>query len=93
MVEVVLYSKDGCIWCNRAKRFLSVLPKEMVVNYREINLSNVTAEQYEIEKTKLIENTAQKTFPYIFIDGKFIGGFNELKKKLNNEYEENSLDF
>jgi glutaredoxin len=82
---VRIYSKNGCTWCTKAKDFLT----KQNTAFEEINLSNVTPDEYSIEKNKLIENTGQKTFPYIFIDDKFIGGFNEL---LQN-YVENYVDF
>lgn len=71
---IKIYSKDGCMWCIKAKDFLT----KQNTTFEEINLSKVPPDVYFIEKTKLIENTGQKTFPYIFVDDKFIGGFNEL---------------
>lgn len=66
---------------------------EKNITFEEINLSKVTPEEYTIEKNKLFENTGQKTFPYIFIDDKFIGGFNELVTASGNNYAENYVDF
>lgn len=71
---IKIYSKDGCMWCTKAKELLT----KKNITFEEINLSKVTPEEYAIEKNKLFENTGQKTFPYIFIDDKFVGGFNEL---------------
>ena len=96
---IKIYSKDGCMWCTKAKELLT----KKNITFEEINLSKVTPDEYTIEKNKLIENTGQKTFPYIFIDDKFIGGFNELVTASGNNlrsiwseapnYAENYVDF
>ena len=96
---IKIYSKDGCAWCTKAKELLT----KKNITFEEINLSKVTPDEYTIEKNKLIENTGQNTFPYIFIDDKFIGGFNELVTASDNNrssisreapnYAENYVDF
>lgn len=77
-MNVKIYFKSGCVWCTRAKEFL----KSKNIEFEEINLSDLSEDEYELEKNKLVENTGQKTFPYIFIDDKFIGGFTDLQLKL-----------
>lgn len=90
-MNVKIYFKAGCIWCTRAKEFL----KSKNIEFEEINLSDLTEDEYSLEKNKLVENTGQKTFPYIFIDDKFIGGFTDLQLKLDkmNKHLETCNDF
>ena len=85
---IKIYSKNGCLWCTKAKEFLT----KQNIAFEEINISS-NVHEYSIEKTKLIENTGQKTFPYVFIDDKFIGGFNELLHLKFQNYVENYVDF
>lgn len=66
MIEI--YSKDGCKFCDMAKEFLD----ERCMTYTVIK-------QFDIESMK--EKTGSRTFPFIFEDGEFIGGFRELMEK------------
>ncbi len=79
MKNIVIYSTPSCPYCNMAKQLLSSLDLE----YKEIDLS---ANPEELEK--LIEKTKMQTVPQIFINEKFIGGFDDLNKlKQDNELE------
>lgn len=64
---------DGCPFCHRAIQLLvntyKVKPVlEVVPEYRR-----------EARKKELFERTQQKTFPYIFLRGQFIGGASDLE--------------
>lgn len=69
-MNIKIYTKDFCIWCDRAKSLL----KSKNLSFTEIDLSDdiVRSEFY----SKLGEDV--KTVPQIFIDNKRIGGFQEL---------------
>ncbi|MCB0394982.1 MAG: glutaredoxin 3 [Bdellovibrionales bacterium] len=69
MAEVKIYSKDYCPYCDRAKNLL----KQKGQGYEEINLEN-DPEGFE----KLKSQTGMRTVPQIFINGKLVGGFQEL---------------
>ncbi len=75
--RVVVYSKDGCPYCVRAKELLT----SKNIKYQVID---VTGKQEEREA--LHERTGSKTVPQIFIDDVFIGGCTELIK-LNDDGE------
>ena len=85
-----IYSKSGCPNCLNVKAFLK--NKNLIFNI-------VDCDEYLIEaKTEFLEfikNLAQKeckTFPIIFFDEKFIGGYNETKEHVEKsllEFEEN----
>ncbi|MDA7547790.1 glutaredoxin [Acidimicrobiia bacterium] len=69
-MNIEIYTKDFCIWCDRAKSLL----ESKNLSFTEIDLSDdlVRFEFY----SKLGEDV--KTVPQIFIDNKRIGGFQEL---------------
>ncbi|MBM3466617.1 MAG: hypothetical protein FJX70_02090 [Alphaproteobacteria bacterium] len=70
-MQVIVYVKEGCIYCMMAKDLLV----ENKIIYETIELASNPALQ-----KKLIEKTRQTTVPYIFINNKFIGGYNDLLK-------------
>lgn len=75
MKIVKVYSKSYCPYCTRAKQLL----KSKDIPFQEIDLTNDPATQ-----EKLVQETGWQTVPMIFIDGKLIGGFdnlNELNQK------------
>ena len=66
MAKVVMYSKDSCPFCVRAKNLLN----QKGVQFEEINLEGKQAELDALKK-----RTGQMTVPMIFINDKLIGGF------------------
>jgi glutaredoxin 3 len=70
-MEVILYVKKGCSYCNMAKEFLT----KNQIAYEVIDLSF----DLDLQK-KLVLKTGQTTVPYIFINNKFIGGYSNLLK-------------
>ena len=67
---VVIYTKDPCVYCDRAIRLLN----ELGVAFEEIDL---TDKDDEIQKIK--NETGWRTVPIIMVDGKLIGGYVDLK--------------
>ncbi len=67
---VLIYSKDPCPYCDRAKVFL----KNREIPYEEIDL---TGKPEEIQALK--QRTGFPTVPQIFIHGELIGGYTDLK--------------
>ncbi len=74
-MKVELYTKDQCIWCDRAKGLLNAYS----IDFVEFDLSN------DEERLKFYENIGNnvKTVPQVFIDDKRIGGYQDLKEWLN----------
>lgn len=68
--QCFIVHKNGCSYCKKA--------------FDELNKINICFDDYEVKdddfemKKKLIDLTNHKTYPQIFIKGKFIGGYNEL---------------
>ena len=70
MADVVIYTKPGCPYCFSAMALL----KKKGVDYTEIVASNDPA-----KKAEMVEKSGGKaTFPQIFIDGKHIGGCDDI---------------
>ncbi len=69
MKKAVLYTWTFCPFCVRAKRLL----ERKGIEYEEHNI-----QQDEAKKKELLEETGQDTVPYVFLDGEFIGGYDQL---------------
>lgn len=70
MADVVLYTKPGCPYCSAAMGLLS----RKGVDFTEIVASNDPE-----KKAEMVEKSGGKaTFPQIFIDGKHVGGSDDL---------------
>ena len=70
-MEVVIYSRDNCGYCNRAKiKLQKYNPK--------IHMLNIDFTRDEF----FIKFPNAKTFPQIIINNKHIGGYYELEKWL-----------
>lgn len=72
---ILLYSRENCFYCKLAKQLLD----SKNLKYEHIDISN----NVDLH-SKMIDQTGQRTVPYVFIDGEFIGGYTELKKHLAN---------
>ena len=74
-MKVELYTKDQCIWCDRAKGLLNAYS----IDFVEFDLSN------DEERLKFYENIGNnvKSVPQVFIDDKRIGGYQDLREWLN----------
>ena len=70
-MKVLIYTKDNCIWCDRAK----ILLDSKKISYNEIDLSD---DSKRLKFYKKIGDDV-KTVPQVFIDDKRIGGFQDLK--------------
>ena len=70
-MKVSIYTKDNCIWCDRAK----ILLDSKKISYNEIDLSD------DSERLKFYEKIGDnvKTVPQVFIDDNRIGGFQDLR--------------
>ena len=70
MAKVEIYSSIWCPFCYRAKRLL----EQKGVDYKEIEVS----ENPNLKSEMLSRSDGRHTVPQIFIDGKGIGGSDEL---------------
>ena len=66
---IKIYTITVCPYCSAAKRLL----KDRGFEYEEINI-----EHEEMSREKLVELTGGRTVPQIIINGKSIGGYDNL---------------
>ena len=70
MADVVIYTKPGCPYCFSAMALL----KKKGVDYTEIVASHDPAKKAE----KVERSGGAMTFPQIFIDGRHVGGSDDI---------------
>jgi glutaredoxin 3 len=76
-VKVLIYTRNNCIWCDRAKNLLKINN----LDYEEIDLSDDVLRENFYKKF----NNSIKTMPQIFIDNNRIGGFEALVDYLDGK--------
>lgn len=70
---ITVYSKDQCVFCDKARSLLKLKAKEFV----EYKLGK------DFDRDTILEMFPDaRTFPIITLDKRFIGGYNELEKIL-----------
>ena len=82
-MSIVVYSKNNCVFCSKAKALL----KNLGLEYEEKTLEK----DFDYDPSKMIEDIGKnvRTMPQIKIDGQLIGGYNQLvehfadQKKVN----------
>lgn len=74
-MNVVIYSKDNCIYCDRAKAFF----RSNNMPFSEVKIGkDIIAEEF------VEQYPDQKTVPLIFVDGEKIGGYQSLVEWWDN---------
>ena len=73
-MKAIIWSKENCPYCVQAKALL----ESKGIEFEERNISNG-----EWSKEQLLEAVpTARTMPQIFLDDAHVGGFTELKRKL-----------
>lgn len=72
-MKAIVWSKDQCAFCEQAKNLLEARG----IEYEVRNI------QHEWTREQLLEAVpTARTVPQIFLDEEYVGGFNELRKRL-----------
>jgi glutaredoxin 3 len=69
VARIVIYTRDYCGYCTRAVRLLDA---------KKLEYEKIDATGNEEMRAMLRQKTRQSTVPQIFIDGKSIGGCDDL---------------
>jgi NADH-dependent peroxiredoxin subunit F len=71
-MKIVIYSKNNCQFCNKAKHLIKTLGLE----YEEKSLEK----DFDSDPSKMMEDIGKpvRTMPQIKINGELIGGYNQL---------------
>ena len=79
MKLIEIYTKNDCPWCYKAK----TLVQETIGKGRITVVRNLSG--HFLHKQELLERCpGAKTVPQIFIDGKHIGGYDDLVEYIDN---------
>lgn len=73
---IIIYGKPGCVFCTKAKEFLSY----RFIPYTYIDITEDLSDWDKAAINRVIA-TGYRTMPMIFIDGEFIGGYSDLEKR------------
>ena len=74
--EVIIYTTKVCPYCRAAKDLFTGL----AVPYREVELDS----NPDLRAKLSVENGGWRTVPMIFVNGKFIGGFDDTQKLIKS---------
>ncbi len=74
MSTAIVWSKDDCIYCTKAKDYL----KKKGINIEERNVQSGDWTMTQLNEA--VPNA--RAFPQIFIDGEYVGGYDKMKAKL-----------
>ena len=69
-MEIIIYSKNNCVFCTKAKHLVKTLGLE----YTEKQMEEFDSPQAMLEDI----GKQVRTMPQIKIDGKLVGGYNQL---------------
>jgi glutaredoxin 3 len=73
-MQAIVWSKDQCTYCVQAKALLDARG----IDYEERNIMQ------DWTKEQLLEAVpTARTLPQIFLDNEYVGGFTELRQRLN----------
>ena len=78
-MKATIYTKNNCTFCVQAKTLMNIRG----IEWEELNMQKNPENQVELmEKCEKI-NIVPRTVPQIWIDDDYVGGFQELKNKLD----------
>lgn len=72
-MKVEIFGKEWCAYCDRAKELLD----ERKVPYEFYDVENSVRHHKEM----MTRNPDAKTVPQVFIDGKLVGGYDQLRAR------------
>jgi glutaredoxin 3 len=74
-MKAIVWSNVGCTYCEQAKKLL----ESRGIDYEERNLATGNWSVQQLHEVV----PGARTVPQIFVDDKYVGGYNELKKMLD----------
>ncbi len=69
MAEIIMYTKGYCPYCDKAK---------VLLTNKKQNFTEISLDEHPEKIEEMIEKSQRRTVPQIFINGKSIGGFDDL---------------
>lgn len=77
MKEIIIYTKDYCPYCVKAKNLLS---RKTVANITEIDITD----DEKLQQEMITKSGGRRTVPQIFIGDYHVGGFDDLSALENS---------
>jgi len=77
---VYVYSKENCVYCSLTENYL-----------RAKGIKHEIKKDYDYDREELMKSTNCRTFPQIFVDNVFIGGYDSLKSASLHMASENRI--
>lgn len=75
MVDIRVYSKDNCLYCEQSKNLL----KSRQIDFMELSLNR------DFTREEILELfPSARTFPIITVNGEYIGGYSQLLERIDN---------
>ena len=74
MTKAIIWSRDQCTYCVQAKALLEARG----IEYEERNIMQDWTREQLLEAVP-----TARTLPQIFLDNEYVGGFTELRQRLN----------
>lgn len=81
---VEIYGRKDCRYCVLAKD--ECFKFDQAYTYKDVHEDLSTEEFKTLMSTKAV---GAKTLPIVIVDDRYIGGYSELKRRLNKEFEVN----
>ncbi len=69
MQKIVIYTTAMCFFCRETKKLLT---------RKKLTYDEIAVDKYPAKLAEMLELSGRRSVPQIFINGKPIGGFNEL---------------
>lgn len=76
-MKAEVYTKENCIFCIRAIKLL----EDHGIEHDIIDVNPLNKEEL-IARVEKATGTAPRTVPQIFIESEYVGGFDDLEKRL-----------
>jgi glutaredoxin len=89
-IGFTVYSKSDCIFCTRAKNILQNQRDPMTLINCDVFLE--TNRDGFLAFIHNLSGKSHRTFPVVFYDGAYIGGFTELKMHLDTVDKDRAFD-
>jgi glutaredoxin len=74
-MKAVVWSKDNCAYCDQAKALL----EQRGIEFEEWKIGHGYTREQLLESVP-----TARSVPQIFLNDEFVGGFTELRQRLNN---------
>lgn len=92
MVKVIIYGRDSCKFCNKAKKLAEFCKENLEGFEYEIDYNEGKGWR-AVELAEKFANPDIKSVPQIFADGRYIGGYTEFDLWLKNQATRGRLEF